>query len=147
MSGGNEYKLLKASVAIAAGSQGKQVESVRAADGTPSWAATLCVTAASALVCGAVPSALTGAIAASGYFLALINGVDVLQQTGTAASAITTSSVLVSGTASDLVRATTAVALPGDVAQQGILACGFSLTLNTGTTILPYATRYRAPLR
>lgn len=147
ISGGNEYKLVKASVAIAAASQGKQLETARASDGTPTWVTILNVTAASPLVCGAIPSTLTGAIAASAYFLALINGVDTLQHTGTAASAITTGSMLVSGTASDLVRATTAVALPGDFDQHGLLACGFSLTLNTGTALLPYATRYRAPLR
>ncbi len=145
-SGNNLYKLVKATVAIAAASQGKQLESALGTSG-PTWLVTLNATAANYAVCGAIPSTHTAAIVASAYFLALVDGVDELAQTGTAASAITTGSILVAGTASDLVRATTAVALPGDIDQHGVLSCGFSLELNTGTAILPYFTRYRAPLR
>lgn len=140
-SGGNVYKLVKAASSIAAGSQGLQLASPAA--GTPTYAVSLNTTATNPLVCGAIPSTLTGAIAASAYFLALIDGVDTLYQTGTAASAITTGSVLVPGTASDLVRATTAAPFLADT----VSVCGFSLQLNTGTALLAYVTRYRAPLR
>lgn len=144
--GSNMYRLVKAGALIAAASQGKQVETPITA-GVASFAVALNTTLANHLVCGAIPSVLTGAIAASAYFLALMDGQDALAQTATAASAITTGSILVSGTASDLVRATTAVVLPSDVAQQGALACGFSLQLNTGTALLPYVVNYRAPFR
>lgn len=144
-SGGNMYKLVKAASSIAAGSQGLQL-STAFSSGVPTYACSLNTVAANFACCGAIPSTLTGAIAASGYFLALIDGVDTLYQTGTAASAITTGSALVTGTASDLVRSTTG-ALPADFDQHGVLCCGFSLQLNTGTALLPYVTRYKAPLR
>ena len=144
--GNNLYRLVKAgSSGIAAASQGLQVETAKSA-GVPTWVATLNLTAANYMVCGAIPSTLTGAIAGSAYFLALVDGIDSLYQTGTAASAITTGSALVSGTASDLVRSTTGV-LPADLDQHGVLCCGFSLQLNTGTALLAYQTSYRAPLR
>lgn len=144
--GNNMYRLVKAGTGgIATASNGLQVETAKSS-GVPTWVATLNVTAANPLVCGAIPSTLTGAIAASAYFLALVEGTDALYQTGTAASAITTGSALIAGTASDLVRATTG-ALPADFDSHGVLSCGFSLQLNTGTALLAYQTSYRAPLR
>ncbi len=146
ISGGNLYRLVKAGAAIAAGSNGLQLETALSS-GTPTWASTLNLTAANPLTVGAVPSGHTGAIAVSAFFLCLIEGTDNLYQTGTAASSITTGSVLTTGTASDLVRSTTAVALPGDFDARGWLSCGMALELNTGTTLLSYATTYRAPIR
>ncbi len=144
--GGNLYRVVKATAAIATATQGQQL-AVILASGLPTWGVAINLVAANHLTCGAVPSTLTGGVAASGYFLALFQGSDTLAQTGTAASAIASGSILVAGTAGDLVRAVTAVALPSDIAQQGILACGFSNALNTGSTILPYPTNYRAPFR
>jgi hypothetical protein len=146
VSGGNLYKLVKAASSIAAASQGLQLATALSS-GVPTYAVSLNTVAVNPLGCGAIPSTLTGAIAASGYFLALVEGSDALAQTGTAASAITTGSILVTGTASDLVRATTAVALPSDFDQHGRLACGVALQLNTGSTILPYQTNYRSVIR
>lgn len=143
----NTYRVVKATTAISGATQGLQLAVVLSA-GVPLWGAVaLNAVAANHLGCGAIPSTLTGGVAASGYFLALIMGTDALAQTGTAASAITTGSVLVTGTAGDLVRATTAVALPSDIDQHGSLAVGFSNSLNTGSTILPYQTSYRAAFR
>ncbi len=141
--GANLYRVVKATAAIVTATQGQQLATVVTA-GVPTWGVAINLVAANYLCCGAIPSTLTGGVAASGYFLALIKGTDVLQQTGTGASAITTGSALTAGTAGDLVRSTTG-ALPADFDQHGVLACGFSLALNTGSTILPYACSYKAP--
>lgn len=146
--GTNTYRVFKAIAAIATATQGQQLSmALTTASPTPTFGVAVNLIAANPYVCGAIPSTLTGGVAASGYFLGLIEGSDVLAQTATAASAITSGSVLTSGTAGDLVRATTAVALPTDFDARGVLACGFSIALNTGSTILPYTTRYRAPYR
>ncbi len=143
--GNNMYRLCKAGAAIAAGSQGLQVETAFAT-GVPTFVATLNATRANQKVCGAIPSVLTGAIAISAYFLALVEGNDDLAQTGTAASAITSGSILIPGTASDLVRATTSV-LAADIDERVISYCGFACEANTGTTVLAYQVQYRAPIR
>jgi hypothetical protein len=141
--GGNFYRVVKATAAIATATQGQQLATAISSN-LPTWGVAINAVAANYLCCGAVPSTLTGGVAASGYFLALIRGTDVLAQTGTAASAITTGSALTAGTGGDLVRATTG-ALPADFDQHGVLCCGFSLALNTGTAILPYVSSYSAP--
>jgi len=140
---GNWYALVKAAAAIAASSNGKQVATALSS-GVPTWAASLNTTRANQYVCGAIPSAHTAAIAISAYFLVLIDGTDDLAQTGTAASAITSGSILIPGTASDLVRAATGVAA-ADIDEKVIAYCGFSCEANTGTALLAYQTRYRAP--
>ncbi len=67
--GDETFVMVQASAAIASGSNGKQLQTAISA-GVGSFVVTLS-TGASALVCGAVPSTLTGPIAASAYFLAL----------------------------------------------------------------------------
>lgn len=144
-SGNNLYRLVKAAAAIAASSNGKQVATTNSS-GVPAFSVDLNTTRGNPLVAGAIPSTLTAAIAASAYFLVLIQGNDDLAQTATAASAITMGSILIPGTASDLVRAATGVAA-ADIDEKVVAYCGFSCELNTGTALLAYQTQYRAPLR
>lgn len=143
--GSNLYRLVKAAAAIAASSNGKQL-STTLATGVPTSIVALNTVRGNHLVIGAVPSQLTAAIAISAYFLALVEGTDDLAQTATAASAITTGSILIPGTAADLVRAATGVAA-ADIDEKVVAYCGFSCELNTGTAILAYQTNYRSPLR
>lgn len=144
--GSNWYVVCKAvSGGIATASQGKQVFMAFSA-GYPLNAVDLNIVTGNQYVCGAIPSTLTGAIAGSGYFLALVEGQDALLTTSTGVGSITSASVLVPGSASDLVRATTAVAF-ADIDERSRAYCGFACTASTGTTALPYPVNYRAPFR
>lgn len=140
---GRLYRLVKASASIAASSNGKQLATVVSA-GAPTWAVDLNTTSGNQYVCGALPSAHSAAIAASAYFLALVRGVDDLAATATGASSITTGSILVPGTASDLVRVTTGVTA-ADIDDRVRAYCGFALEAWTGTAITNQGVAYRAP--
>lgn len=145
--GTNTYVVVKAvSGGIAAGSQGKQLAMSFSA-GFPLNVVDLNVVSGNQLVCGAIPSTLTGAIAGSGMFLALVEGTDSLSTTSTAIGSITSAATLVTGTAGDLVRATTGVAF-ADLDERVRGYCGFGMIASTATTTgLAYPVNYRAPFR
>lgn len=145
-SGKSLYRLVKAAAAIAAGSQGKQL-ATEVSGGVPTFVVDLNTTRGNFYVAGAIPSTLTGAIAASAYFLALVAGHDDLVMTSTAASAITSGSILIPGTASDLVRAATGVAA-ADIDEKVVAYCGFATEANTGAAAaVTSAAQYRSPIR
>lgn len=146
--GSNWYRVLKATAAISGGTQGMQLAlALTAAAGNPTWGVALNGTRANYYVCGAIPSTLTGGVVASGLFLGLVQGYDSLAQTTTAASSIASGSILVAGTASDLVRATTAIAVVGDIDEKVNGFAGISTITNTATAIVAAGTWYRAPFR
>jgi hypothetical protein len=144
-SGNNLYRLVKAASAIAAASQGLQLATALSA-GAPTFAVALNVTTGNHLIVGAIPSTLTGAIAASAYFLALMEGQDSLATTSTAVGSITSSSILVAGSASDLVRVTTGVTAADIDDRTNMCAKGLIVSTAT-TTALAYQVNYRAPIR
>lgn len=143
--GTNTYKLVKAaSGGIAAGSQGLQIA---LSGGAVTNVVSLNTTSGNQLVCGAIPSTLTGAIAGSAYFLALVEGTDSLATTSSAAASLTSGTVLQPGTASDLVLMTTGVA-SADLMLVAKANCGFMCVASSATTTaLAYAVNYKAPFR
>lgn len=139
---GNLYKLVKAGASIAAGSNSKVVEAT-VSSGKATGAVTLNVTTGNHYVAGVIPSTLTGAIAASAYFLALVQGNDLVLVTSSGSASITSGTGLISGTSSDLT-----MLLTGATSNQTVVPyCGFGLEATTGTSTVAKNVHFRAPFR
>lgn len=127
------YVVCQAASAIASGSNGKALVSpvtTGTATAAPSYSVSLSTTTGSKKCCGAIPSTLTGPIAASAYFLALRDGVDALFLTSTGASSIDSGTLLMTGTGGDFIMMTTGVAF-ADLENRAA-SCGWALTVHTG---------------
>lgn len=154
------YVMVQASVAIASGSNGKQLQTI-ISSGQASWVVTLATGGVSAyLNCGSIPWTHTGPIAASAYFLALRDSRGhVLLIRGTATSTMTATQPVVAGTGADLINVFTGssiAALTGEASTaSGIGAlldrwgnkAGVALTSDTGVAAVSGWVQYRAPFR
>lgn len=154
------YVMVQASVAIASGSNGKQLQTI-ISSGQSTFVVTLATGGVSSyLNCGAVPWTHTGPIAASAYFLALRDSrAHVLLLRGTATGAMVATQPVVAGTGADLINVFTGsaiAALTGEAStSSGIGAlldrfnnkAGITLTADTGVAAVSGWVQYRAPFR
>ena len=151
---------VQASVAIASGSNGKQLQTI-ISSGQATFVVTLATGGVSAyLACAAVPWTHTGPIAAGAYFLALRNSRGhVMLIRGTATGAMIATQPVVAGTGADLINVFTGsaiAALTGEAATSsgiGALldrysnAAGIALTSDTGVAAVSGWVQYSAPFR
>lgn len=151
---GNEtYTMVQCGVAIASGSNSKQLVT-GLTTGAATWVATLATGVADPLVCGMIPPTLTGPIASGANFLALrdsdstVGLVRPLVSGGTGGVAVST--LLMTGSGSDLIAvytaATTTSALWSDTLNVRN-APALSLEANTATSAVSGAIAYHAPFR
>lgn len=156
--GDETYVMVQASAAIASGSNGKQVQTAISA-GVGSYVVTLS-TGAEALVCGAIPSSLTGPIAASAYFLALRESAShVLQVGGATTGAIVAYEPLKTTTGATLVNVftgsmlTTLTGVSSTSSGMGVTLYSLihspsvALEALTGTAAVSGSVAYHAPFR
>lgn len=154
--GSENYTVMQCGVAIASGSNGKQLVTVFSG-GIATWVATLCTGVADPYNCGMIPFTLTGPIVSGTYFLALTRSdaavglVHPVVSGGT--GGVATGTILVTGTGADLVVAYTGATT--DTFTGATLAnvitfmnsSSVSLESNTGTSAVSGAIMYRAPFR
>jgi hypothetical protein len=154
------YTAVTASVAIASGSNGKQLQTI-ISSGQATFVVTLATGGVSAyLNCGAIPWTHTGPIAAGASFLALRDSRGhVLLVRGTATGALVANQPVVAGTGADLINVFTGsaiAALTGEAAtSSGIGAlldrhtnrAGVTLIADTGVAAVSGWVQYRAPFR
>ncbi len=153
------YTMVQCGVAIAASSQGKQLVTALSS-GTTNWVVTLATGIADPMLCGAIPSSLTAAIASGAYFLALRDsGFHQLLVLGslTGSAALTggcyVGAFLKSGSGATLIDVFTGTATSASVTgttldvHYGLSQCGQALQIQTGTAATAIYCRYRAPFR
>jgi hypothetical protein len=151
---GNEtYTMVTCGAAIASGSNGKQLVTALTT-GAPTYIVSLATGIADPLVCGMIPSTLTGPIVSGVNFLAVRDSdfhvavVRPLVSGGTGSVAIST--LLMTGSGADLIAvftaATTTSALWSDVLNVRN-APGLSLEANTAVAAVSGAVSYHAPFR
>lgn len=154
------YVMVQASVAIASGSQGKQLQTA-ISSGQGTFVVVLATGGASAyLACGAIPSTLTGPIAAGAYFLAVRDSYKhVMLVRGSVTGSVIAGQPCVVGSGADLLAIFTGsltAALTGVAATSsglGVLfdgleqKAGIFLNADTGVAAVTGWVRYRAPFR
>jgi hypothetical protein len=154
------YVTVQASVAIASGSNGKQLQTI-ISSGQATFVVTLATGGVSAyLNCGAIPWTHTGPIAAGASFLAVRDSSQhVMLIRGTATGAMVANQPVVAGTGSDLINVFTGsaiAALTGEAAtSSGIGAlldrwgnqAGIALQADTGVAAVSGWVAYKAPFR
>lgn len=153
------YTMVQCGVAIASGSNGKQLVTA-VSSGQASWVVSLATGIADPFCCGAIPSSLTGPITSGYYFLALrqsaFHSLNVLGST--TGSATTTGGVYVgaflkTGTGSFLVDVNTGAATSASVTgttldiYYAMSSVGQALQIQTGTAATAIYCSYRAPFR
>ncbi len=154
------YVMVQASVAIASGSNGKQLATALSS-GQASFVVVLSTGDASKyLTCGAIPWTHTGPIAASAYFLALRDSSQhILLTLGATTGAVIAGEPLMTSTGAALINIFTGsnlVALTGVASTSSGLGALFnalgsspaiSLEAGTGVAAISGYVRYRAPFR
>lgn len=153
------YVVLQCGVAIASGSNGKQVVTT-VSSGQASWVATLATGIADYTCCGAVPWSHTAAIASGAYFLAVRDSSQhVMLIRGALTGTMLAGEGLITGSGSDLLNIFTGAsggAMTGVASTSSGIAllmsqyarnCGVCLTADTGIAAVSGWVRYRAPFR
>jgi hypothetical protein len=153
--------MVQASVAIASGSNGKQLATA-ISSGIGSFVVTLSTggTASNPLTCGMIPSSLTGPIASGAYFLAVRDSKQhVAQVIGATTGAIvafeplkvTTGALLTNVASGSLLAALTGVASTssglGTLFFDLAHSAGIALESLTGVAAVSGMVKYRAPFR
>ncbi len=155
--GDETYVVMQCGVAIASGSQGKQLVTA-VTSGLPTWVATIC-TGQVYNVAGAIPSTLTVAIVSGAYFLALRDSpAHVLATIGALTGAVVAGEPMTPSTGGGLINlftgsmgtiATGASTLTGLMTSMYALANspGISLEAGTGIALITGMVKYHAPFR
>jgi hypothetical protein len=154
------YVMVQANVAIASGSNGKQLVTALSS-GQATWSVSLATGLADQACCGAIPWTLTGPIASGAYFLALRDSYNhVLLTRATLTGTLELGSELVTGTGAELINVLTSYTAP----VTGLLATssGIGLVLGqlrhkaavnleadatTAVVAVSHTVRYHAPFR
>ncbi len=157
--GEETYTMVQCGAAIATGSNGKQLVAALSS-GQTSWVVTLATGIADPMLCGAIPSSLTAAIASGSYFLALRDSgshqlLVLGSLTGSAAltGGVYVGAFLKSGTGAFLVDLFTGTATSASVTgttldiHYGLSVAGQSLQIQTGTAATAVYCKYHAPFR
>ncbi len=139
------YVMLQANVAIASGSNGKQLQTA-ISSGQASWVVVLATGGASThLACGAIPWTLTGPISSGQYFLAVRDSAKhVMLERGTLSGCIEVGAPLIAGSGADLINVTTGLGVIFSQLKDTAATC---LTADTGVVAVSGWVRYRAPFR
>lgn len=151
--GDETYTMVQCGVAIASGSNGKQLVTALSS-GSPTWVVALVTGVGEPLCCGMIPFTLVGPIASGAYFLALsrsANAAAMLLGATTGTTGGTNSgSILITTTGALLAAAITGAvtaSVTGTTLDIANIAnnCGIALTSQTGTPATSGVVRYRAP--
>jgi hypothetical protein len=157
--GDETYIVVECGAAIAASSQGKQLVTA-ISSGQATWVVSLATGIADPMLCGAIPSTLTAAIASGAAFLALRDSAkhQLLVLGSTTGSATVTGgayvgALLKSGSGSTLIDVFTGTATSASVTgttldiHYAVNNAGYALAIQTGTAATQTWVRYRAPFR
>lgn len=153
------YVMLQCGVAIASGSNGKQLVTT-VTNGQATWVATLATGVGDYTHCGAIPWSLVGPIASGAYFLAVRDSAaHVMLLRGTFSGTVNAGDSFITGTGADLIpiftqasggaltglsSTATGVAL---LLSQFERRSGVFLTADTGVVAVSGWVRFRAPFR
>lgn len=154
------FVMVQANVAIASGSNGKQLVTALSS-GQASWSVSLATGLADGATCGAIPWTLTGPIASGAYFLALRDSWGhVLLNRATLTGTLEIYAELVTGTGAELINVVTSYVAPvtglqstasGVAFVNGQLRhkAGVKLEADATTAVVAVSAwvRYRAPFR
>lgn len=152
------YIVVQANVAIATGSNGKQLVTA-ISSGQASWSVSLATGLADNACCAVIPWTHTAAIASGAYFLALRDSAKhVMLIRGTLTGAMEANGLLCTGTGSDLINILTGTVAPvtgllstssgiGFVLGQMKASAGKALIADTGIATVSGWVQYKAPFR
>ncbi len=153
------YVMVQANVAIASGSNGKQLVTA-VSSGQPSWSVSLATGIADHTCCGAIPWTLTGPIVSGAYFLAVRDSaLHVMLMRGTFSGTVNAGDAFITGTGADLIPIFTQAAggavsgLSSTGTGVALLLSQFSrtagvyLSADTGVVAVSGWVRYKAPFR
>ena len=152
------YVVVQAAVAIATGSNGKQLVTALSS-GQASWSVSLATGLADNACCAVIPWTHTTAIASGAYFLALRDSAKhVMLVRGLLTGAMEVNGLLCTGTGADLINILTGNTAPvtgllstssgiGFVLGQAKAAAGKCLTADTGVAAVSGWVQYAAPFR
>ena len=152
--------MVQANVAIASGSNGKQLVTA-ISSGQASWSVSLATGLADPSTCGCIPWTLTGPIASGAYFLAVRDSnAHVMLTRATLTGTLELGAELVSGTGAELINVLTSYTAPvtgllstssgiGFVLGQLRQKAGIKLEADTTTAVVAVSAwvRYKAPFR
>ncbi len=154
--GSEVYTIMQCGVAIASGSNGKQLVTVYSG-GVATWVATIATGVAALTNCGMIPWTLTGPIASGAYFLALSRSdaaVALVRSAVTGGTGgVAADSQLITGSGGDLIAAYTGASSDTftGLTYATVLTLrntsAVSLEANTGTSAISGAVTYNAPFK